>query len=1037
MDYYEADQVRYLQAELFPVCVIARGGLLGSFLQRSLKSNQLRVDAHFPPGIDGGELGTLNDGSVQARLREPRELFTLPRDPEGPQQTARWPSECQVLEERVHHIEYTPPQPEPYYNFSGKEPQPKVIGEESGVVIYQYYPTSAVNYFSRSTAGGSRLSPPGTSAGPREPTSEDELAFESRFECGNLAKVVKITDTYYELHLRSDLYTNRHMQWYYFRVSNTRRRFIYRFSIVNLSKGESLYTSGMRPLLYSTRDAHLHSIGWRRCGDNISFYKNDSSSDEEPDQSASYTLTFNIEFPHDRDSVYLAHCYPYTYTDLQDYLGRIQNHPIKSTFCKLRLLCKSLAGNNVYYLTVTAPPIENETKKKKAIIVTARVHPGETPASYMMKGLMDFITGDSARARELRAKFIFKIVPMLNPDGVIVGNNRCSLTGRDLNRQYRTVIRETYPPVWHTKLMIRRLMEECGVLMYCDMHAHSRKHNTFIYGCENKRGADKRLLEQVFPLMLHKNAADKFSFESCRFRIQRSKEGTGRVVVWLMGVANSYTMEASFAGSALSSRAGTHFTAQDYENMGKSFCETLLDYSDEDPSKERLRCKIITRLVQEGSTADEPINIMLSDYSSDDGDSSSSSDYDLLFNKKEEVLVVPPPSPVILNKYKKSKKMVRTTLDLPTTDPGSDLCTTEIDSGDDTEPVAISKNSYSPKTNSKNLQNRQNMNDDRKRKTKRRSMPPELVVKIAQKYEQVSDNESYTTKREAEIQIHIERQSSEYEFPKDFPPVDKLRTCPWNQFKSLPHKQFSENRGDRSGELRAKLLTSTARQQVWTGTPEWGPRAPLSWGLSKMLHFNGDSTALLKSCSQKLLTLERMSLNYHMKILNEAKIAKSLKKSFSQSGANYVQQSSDGNGLENRKRKPRLKRSDKATSKDKPEIPLPSYLYCWHKGHRKRKPIATQNTAKTVMSFASPEESNVKVSRNNGLKLGGLAVMAINNNTNKQTHKLRRQQRKAETSSDTETEHKSKAQDGKQKNKKKLLKSRSKLVSFDKVNKKL
>lgn len=52
-------------------------------------------------------------------------------------------------------------------------------------------------------------------------------------------------------------------------------------------------------------------------------------------------------------------------------------------------------------------------------------------------------------------------------------------------------------------------MEECGVLMYCDMHAHSRKHNTFIYGCENKRGADKRLLEQVFPLMLHKNAADK------------------------------------------------------------------------------------------------------------------------------------------------------------------------------------------------------------------------------------------------------------------------------------------------------------------------------------------------------------------------------------------------------------------------------------------------------------------------------------------------------------------------------------------------
>lgn len=45
---------------------------------------------------------------------------------------------------------------------------------------------------------------------------------------------------------------------------------------------------------------------------------------------------------------------------------------------------------------------------------------------------------------------------MLNPDGVIVGNTRSSLTGRDLNRQYRTVIRETYPSIWNTKAMLKR-----------------------------------------------------------------------------------------------------------------------------------------------------------------------------------------------------------------------------------------------------------------------------------------------------------------------------------------------------------------------------------------------------------------------------------------------------------------------------------------------------------------------------------------------------------------------------------------------------
>ena len=32
--------------------------------------------------------------------------------------------------------------------------------------------------------------------------------------------------------------------------------------------------------------------------------------------------------------------------------------------------------------------------------------------------------------------FIFKVVPMLNPDGCLVGNHRCSISGLDLNRTW-------------------------------------------------------------------------------------------------------------------------------------------------------------------------------------------------------------------------------------------------------------------------------------------------------------------------------------------------------------------------------------------------------------------------------------------------------------------------------------------------------------------------------------------------------------------------------------------------------------------------
>lgn len=78
--------------------------------------------------------------------------------------------------------------------------------------------------FSRSSVGGSKYL---LSAQPYA-LDPDDLIFESRFESGNLARVVKVTQNYYELYLRPDMYTNRHTQWFYFRVKNTRTKMPYR-----------------------------------------------------------------------------------------------------------------------------------------------------------------------------------------------------------------------------------------------------------------------------------------------------------------------------------------------------------------------------------------------------------------------------------------------------------------------------------------------------------------------------------------------------------------------------------------------------------------------------------------------------------------------------------------------------------------------------------------------------------------------------------------------------------------------------------------
>ena len=97
----------------------------------------------------------------------------------------------------------------------------------------------------------------------KDPVYQDQtLLFESRFESGNLRKAVKIRDCEYDLYLKNDYGTNGFTQWYFFQVKNTRKDKVYRFNIVNLMKPDSSYNQGMRPLVYSEREANTNQMGW-------------------------------------------------------------------------------------------------------------------------------------------------------------------------------------------------------------------------------------------------------------------------------------------------------------------------------------------------------------------------------------------------------------------------------------------------------------------------------------------------------------------------------------------------------------------------------------------------------------------------------------------------------------------------------------------------------------------------------------------------------------------------------------------------------
>lgn len=131
--------------------------------------------------------------------------------------------------------------------------------------------------------------------------------------------------------------------------------------------------------------------------------------------------------------------------------------------------------------------------------------------------------------------------------------------------------------------------------------------------CISRQDPSMRLQSRVFPIMLSRNAPTKFTYDSCNFKVQRTKvrdgslfdhahwphpqEGTGRVFMWKeMGILNSYTMEATFCGSTLGKDGGYHFNVKDLESMGYHFCDTLLDYCDPDQTKVE---KILSELTQD------------------------------------------------------------------------------------------------------------------------------------------------------------------------------------------------------------------------------------------------------------------------------------------------------------------------------------------------------------------------------------------------------------------------------------------------------
>ena len=193
-----------------------------------------------------------------------------------------------------------------------------------------------------------------------------------------------------------------------------------------------------------------------------------------------------------------------------------------------------------------------------------------------MKGVLEFLTGDSEDAIFLRNNFIIKVIPMLNPDGVICGNFRTSVSGHDLNRKWREPSKLLYPEVFHSKEISLKMSKERTIDLLIDLHGHSGEYNVFIYGNVIKNNSRDC---KLYPYSISK-LSDYFYYSLCKFKMQNFKRGTARISLFreIGPVPNIVCVEASAAGTNSGKFKNLHWSCINLMKMGKDLLKGYINY---------------------------------------------------------------------------------------------------------------------------------------------------------------------------------------------------------------------------------------------------------------------------------------------------------------------------------------------------------------------------------------------------------------------------------------------------------------------------
>jgi len=130
-------------------------------------------------------------------------------------------------------------------------------------------------------------------------------------------------------------------------------------------------------------------------------------------------------------------------------------------------LGKKLAVLNIY---------KDNPKGKDIIVLLTRQHPPEVTGYYAFQYFLETILGDSDLANDFLNKYHVLAFPLLNPDGVDLGNWRHNSNGVDTNRDWSEY---NQPEIRKTVKYIQKTLEKNGSRIVLGLDFHSTWHDVF------------------------------------------------------------------------------------------------------------------------------------------------------------------------------------------------------------------------------------------------------------------------------------------------------------------------------------------------------------------------------------------------------------------------------------------------------------------------------------------------------------------------------------------------------------------------------